>query len=329
MKQNKNVLITGGGGLIGTAARRAFAAAGWHAVALDLRAHDLAGRRVEHIGDLTTEPRLEAMLAEVSGVVHLAAVSRVCDAERQPERCSQVNLHGTARLLTAAANAGCRWLIFGSSREVYGEPTSLPVRESTTLQPINHYGRVKVAGERLVAEQCAAHGMAHSVLRFSNVYGHPHDHHSRLTNAFIRRALAGAALEIHGGGQVFDFTYCNDTAAAIVAAAEYLHTNHVSPPPMHVLTGQPTAIDELARMVLAITNSNAEVVVTAGREYDVHQFYGHPGLLQQTLNFTCQTNLRAGLAQTIQDYRQAAAQPSRPSRLPRPQHAARQPESYA
>lgn len=198
------VLITGAAGLIGSVARRAFAAAGWCVSTLDLRARDLTGHPIDHIRDITTD-ELQNAMEGIAGIVHLAAVSRVCDAHKQPDICTLVNLHGTQRILTAAAKANCKWLIFGSSREVYGEQTHLPVCETAELQPINHYGRIKVEGEQLVAEQCRANGILHSVLRFSNVYGQPNDHPTRLINAFISRAILGTPLEIHGGGQLFDF----------------------------------------------------------------------------------------------------------------------------
>ena len=109
--------------------------------------------------------------------------------------CTRVNVHGTTRLLNKASVAGCKWFIFGSSREVYGEPTSFPVREEDGVNPINHYGHAKVEGERMVSEHCEQHGMAHSNLRFSNVYGHPRDHPTRLVNAFLRRALKSEPLK--------------------------------------------------------------------------------------------------------------------------------------
>ena len=301
----RNLLITGGGGLIGTAARSAFEAAGWSVSTLDLCSRDLDGRPVDHICDITADAGLEARLNGATGIVHLAAVSRVCEAERQPERCTRVNLHGTMRLLKSAASAGCRWIIFGSSREVYGEQSMLPVCESAPLQPINHYGRIKLKGERMVAEQCRGHGMLHSVVRFSNVYGHPGDHPARVVNAFIRRALVGDALEIHGGGQVFDFTYLEDTAEAVVVAAEHLHSVNDSLPPMHILPGEPVGIEQLARLVLETTDSDSTVIFTGRRDYDVNRFHGNPHLMQSKLGFGCKTDLSNGLRLTVQAYREA------------------------
>ena len=260
---------------------------------------------MDHICDITTDAELEARLEGVTGIVHLAAVSRVCVAEKQPERCTLVNLHGTMRLLKSAASAGCSWIIFGSSREVYGEQPRLPARETAQLQPMNHYGRIKLKGEQMVVEQCQANGMLHSVVRFSNVYGHPGDHPTRVVNAFIRRALLGEALEIHGGGQVFDFTYIADTAEAIVVVAEYLHRVKGSLPPMHILPGKPVGIELLAQLVLETTASNSAIIFTSGRNYDVNRFYGNPRLMHDKLGFRCKTDLAKGIRLTVQSYMDA------------------------
>ena len=160
-----------------------------------------------------------------------------------------MNVLGTSRVLEEASQAGCKWFIFGSSREVYGEPTSFPVMEDDGVNPINHYGHAKVEGERMVREHCEQHRMAHSNLRFSNVYGHPGDHPTRLVNAFLRRALKSEPLEIHGGGQVFDFTHLDDTVSAIYKSAETLHENRISLPPIHVLPGKPVSIEDLSHHV--------------------------------------------------------------------------------
>jgi len=102
------------------------------------------------------------------GVVHLAAVSRVIDGERDPARCWAVNVEGTRTVVEAAQSSPLRpWVIYASSREVYGQPSALPASEDCDRAPLNVYGRSKVAAEDLVT----ASGLAHAIVRFSNVYG--------------------------------------------------------------------------------------------------------------------------------------------------------------
>ncbi|RJV00885.1 MAG: SDR family NAD-dependent epimerase/dehydratase, partial [Candidatus Poseidoniales archaeon] len=189
-----HVLITGGAGLIGTASKTYFEQRGWTVSTLDLKQCDLDGRPIDHIGDIVEFKLFQDILTDIDGILHLAAVSRVIDAELNKEECTRVNVNGTKRLLEAASTANCRWFIFGSSREVYGEPPSLPVSEEHGVAPINHYGHAKVIGENMVKKHCEINGMVHSNLRFSNVYGHSGDHQTRLVNAFIIQALKSEAL---------------------------------------------------------------------------------------------------------------------------------------
>ena len=298
-----HIFITGAAGLIGTAARTYFESAGWNVSTLDKKSQDLDGRGVDFVGDIVEFEGLSDVLSGVDGVLHLAAVSRVIDAELDKSECTRVNVHGTSHLLNEASLAGCKWFIFGSSREVYGEPTSFPVKEEDGVAPINHYGHAKVEGERMVREHCERSGMVHSNLRFSNVYGHPGDHPTRLVNAFLRRALMSEPLEIHGGGQVFDFTHLDDTVSAIYQAAETLHEKRIFLPPIHVLPGTPVSIEDLARHVLEITGSKSKLVYTEGRDYDVERFHGDPSRLQELLGHECRVDIHTGLERSAALFR--------------------------
>jgi nucleoside-diphosphate-sugar epimerase len=303
-----HIFITGGAGLIGSASRSRFKSQGWKVTTLDLKPLDNDGRPVDFVGDIVDFEPLTEILDGVDGILHLAAVSRVIDAELDKMECTRVNVSGTHRLLNAASSAKCSWFIFGSSREVYGEPTSFPVREENGVSPINHYGHAKVMGEQMVREHCEQNGMVHSNLRFSNVYGHPGDHQTRLINAFLRRALQSEPLEIHGGGQVFDFTHIDDTVAAIFKTAHLLHDGHEHLPPIHILPGKPVAIEDLANLVLDIIGSDSEIVFTAGRDYDVEQFHGDPGRMEEFLGYRCSIDIREGLELTAELFRQRLAE---------------------
>ena len=298
MSTNLKILITGGAGLIGTVASRLFKERGYSVTTLDLKPCDLDGNSVDHVCDTAGNLDVE-MFANISGIVHLAAVSRVIDAENDPEKCTQTNLVGTERILKMATQAKCRWLVFGSSREVYGEQESMPVSETADLRPINHYGRIKVQGEKLVEQYCMANNINFSILRFSNVYGHPGDHATRLVNAFVRNAIAGKSLEIHGGGQVFDFTHCEDTGKAIVLAAKWLDTQEAPLPAMNVLPGKPTSIESLASIVINTVGNDVQPVVTSGRDYDVNRFYGSPKLMKERIGFGCHTDIKKGIELTV------------------------------
>ena len=132
---NCRILITGSEGLAGTALRSRLETRGAEITGLDLR-----GR-----GDVRGARCVRDAARGCHGIVHLAAVSRVEWGKRNPIACWDVNTAASA-----TAPSGRPWLVFASSREVYGRTRRLPAAEDTPLRPINVYGRSKVEGERLV-----------------------------------------------------------------------------------------------------------------------------------------------------------------------------------
>ena len=209
----RRVLITGACGLIGGAVSAALCEAG-----VEVRWFDLRAERGDR-GDVCDLDSVRVAMDGCDGVIHLAAVSRVVWGEQQPGLCWQTNVGGLRNVLDAAAEVGqskTPWVLFGSSREVYGQPDRLPVDEDCPARPINVYGRSKVAGEQLV-EQARRAGLRACTARFSNVFGSTADHADRVIPAFAGAAVCGHPLRVDGADHTFDFTHISDVAAGIVA----------------------------------------------------------------------------------------------------------------
>jgi nucleoside-diphosphate-sugar epimerase len=222
---NQRILITGSSGLVGTALTSALLAEGVDVVRFDLRA------RGEAHGDVRDRTRLHDIVARVDGIVHLAAVSRVVWGERDPELCWATNVGGLRNVLEAAAQSERGpWLVFASSREVYGQPVALPATEDAPLRPVNVYGRSKVEGELLVAEAQRA-GLRACTVRLSNVFGSTADHADRVVPAFARAAALGAELRVDGLEHTFDFTHIDDVTLGIVSLTELLSAGGRRPRP--------------------------------------------------------------------------------------------------
>jgi len=126
------------------------------------------------------------------------------------------NVAGTYNVLKAAASATVRRLVFSSSREVYGEPKSLPVPETAPLTAKNPYGASKVAGEAYCEVWGSTAGLECQILRFANVYG-PHDR-DRVIPIWIERARRAEPLELYGGEQIIDFVWVGKAVEALLAA---------------------------------------------------------------------------------------------------------------
>jgi UDP-glucose 4-epimerase len=289
----RHVLITGSHGLIGTALGVELEQAGYTVERLDLR----GGGRSR--GDILDRAAVERAIDGCVGVVHLAAVSRVIDGERAPQACWRTNVDGTRNVIEAALAEPRRpWVIYASSREVYGQPGALPASEDAALAPVNIYGRSKVEAETLTARA----ELLTAIVRFSNVYGWVGDHADRVVPAFARQAVAGLPLRVDGSGHTFDFTHLDDTVRGVLAVVAQLESG-ATLPPLHFVTGTPTTLGQLAALAVELAGTGAPILEGAPRSFDVSRFHGDPARALAVLGWRPQVALRDGLARLIADFR--------------------------
>ena len=293
---SRRVLITGSEGLIGNALGTALTARGCEIAGLDLRGSG-NGR-----GDVRSLRRVREAVAGCDGIVHLAAVSRVVWGERDPEGCWSINVGGLGNVLQAAEERTPRpWLLFASSREVYGQPERLPVTEDVPLRPVNVYGRSKVEGERLVVE-ARARGLCAATVRLSNVYGSARDHGDRVVPAFAQAAVSGSPIRMDGVECTFDFTHVDDTVRGMVALIDRLESGQPAPT-IHLLTGRPTTLRDLAAMAMAAAGRRVPVDEAPARSFDVSRFHGDPLRAREVLCWAPRVDLRGGLERLVRDLR--------------------------
>ena len=294
-----HILITGSEGLVGSALRAFLEAHGREVAGLDLSAKGSGN------GDIRDSGRVRDAVAGCCGVVHLAAVSRVLWGERAPDDCFAVNAGGLRNVLEAAGSEAAEpWVLFASSREVYGRPRRLPATEETPFRPVNAYGRSKVEGERLVRE--AQHrGLRAATVRLSNVYGSVRDHPDRVVPAFARAAATGRTIRMDGADCAFDFTHIDDTVRGMAALIDRLEAGG-TPPPVHLVTGVPTALRELAALAMELAGRSVPLAEAPPRPFDAPRFHGDPSRAMEMLGWEPRIALRDGLARLIHDFRTRA-----------------------
>lgn len=291
------ILVTGSEGLIGSAFCALLAKSGYRVERLDLRSTDPASK-----GDIRDEALVKERMRGCRGVVHLAAISRVADGESDPELCWQTNVIGTEVVMRAASEMPIRpWVLLASSREVYGEPASLPVREDSPMRPVNVYGRSKAAAER-VALAWRRSGVETAVVRLANVYGALNDHPKRVTPAFARKAAAGELLQVHGRDNTFDFTHLDDVTLGLLSVVEALQAGEVLPP-VHFATGWPTTLGELADLAVSLSGNKARVAEVPAPSYNVSRFVGDTARARELLGWQARIRIGEGLNRLIDDCR--------------------------
>ena len=295
-----SILVTGSEGLIGTELRRHLAEYGCDPRRFDLRYTNSRGRGA----DVCRLDELRAHMKGVSGVVHLAAISRVILGERDPERCWETNVLGTRNVLEAAGESPQRpWVIMASSREVYGQPTGLPVNEDSPLTPVNMYGRSKVEGERLVLGARES-GLRTAVVRFSNVYGSAGDHSDRVVPAFARAAATKAPMRVDGADHTFDFCHVSDAVRGLIGIIELMRNGSANLPPIHLTTGRPVTLLQLAELANRFGGGASTIVEGPPRNFDVAHFVGDPSRARDLLGWRAATTLEDGLGRLVADFRQ-------------------------
>jgi UDP-glucose 4-epimerase len=150
-------------------------------------------------------------------VIHMASFPRQKVVNANPAAGSRVMSEGLLNLLEASRNYNTRKFVYISSSMVYGDFTD-DVTEDAECRPQGQYGIMKLAGEWLVKDYARRTGMEYVILRPSAVYG-PLDVEDRVVAKFMLTAMRGGVLRVNGANETLDFTYVDDAADGIVAAA--------------------------------------------------------------------------------------------------------------
>ena len=287
------ILVTGSEGLVGRKVCSLLADSG-----IEARHFDIARSKDE---DIRNQDALTEATRGVEGVVHLAAVSRVVWGERDPDLCQATNVEGLRSLLGCCLGKPSRpWVIFVSSREVYGNPDQLPVGEDTPLRPLNVYARSKEAGERLTWEARDA-GLRTNICRLSNVYGSVLDHPDRVIPAFAIAAARGGHMRVEGSDNIFDFTNIADVGKAMKVLIEATMRREELPP-IHFASGVGTSLGQLAELARRHARALVEIREAPKRDYDVVGFVGKPERAQQILGWRAEIPLESGMVDLIDQF---------------------------
>lgn len=297
-----HILVTGSCGLIGRALTQALQSGGLTVRGFDPRAIDPGER-----GDVRDPEAVRAAIETCDGVVHLGAVSRVVWGERDPALCQTTNVEGSHNVMVSVATSRRRpWVILASSREVYGQATSLPVAEDAPRRPLNVYARSKVAAEDL-AHAAQRDGVRAAVVRLSNVYGSVGDHPDRVVPAFARAALAGAPIRVEGADRLYDFTHIDDVTRGLMMLVRLFVAGERPPPPIHFVSGTGTTLGALAELAVALVGSTSSITAAPPRAYDVARFQGDPERARAWLGWRTQIPLGDGVGRLVAALREEGA----------------------
>ncbi|RUX03262.1 UDP-glucose 4-epimerase GalE [Mesorhizobium sp. M00.F.Ca.ET.151.01.1.1] len=301
----KAILVTGGAGFIGSHTCKLLAAAGYLPVAFDnlSRGNEKSvawGPLV--VGDIRDRAAMQAAIAtyQPTAVIHFAALAYVGESVQQPAEYYSTNVAGTIAVLDAARAHAIENIIFSSSCATYGVPEALPVRESSSQNPISPYGRTKLMGEQIIGDYASAYGMKFAILRYFNACGADPDGelgewHTPETHLVPRVLMAASGIideiEVFGtdyetpdGTCVRDYIHVSDLARAHLKALQHLEGGGQSLA-VNLGTGQGVSIREIVQAVSRVTSRPVPAVFRARRPGDPAELYADPSKARAHLGF--------------------------------------------
>ncbi len=307
---SKRIVITGGGGFVGSHLSRRLLDEGNAIVCID-NFFTSCKRTIEPLLDhpsyeLITHDIIEPVfVTDVDQIYNLACPAAPGHYQFNPVRTVKTSVMGVINMLGMAKVTGAR-ILQASTSEVYGDPTVSPQPETYrgNVNPIGRracYDEGKRAAETLFFDYHREHHVDIRVARIFNTYGpnmHPFD--GRVVSNFIRQALAGEDITIFGEGlQTRSFCYVSDLVDGLI---RLMNTDDLTGP-INLGNPQERTILDLAEHVIELTESTSQLVRKPLPPDDPTQRCPDITLARERLGWTLQVELREGLAQTIDYFR--------------------------
>jgi len=294
------ILITGSAGFIGQSLKIFLANKG-----VEVISYDPKDDSQNSVLDLQN---LKSKIKDADGVVHAAAMSQPKLTYEHPLDCVNINIGGTANVLEALRQTqGKRpWMIFISSREVFGQAKILPITEKTPRQPVTVYGMTKAAGEDLCRIFSESYGLKTRILRFVSVYSGENDKLDRVIPRFIIESAKNEPLTIRGTGEeAFDFTYigdiCQGTWGSIqeVEKSQKLHDDFI------LSFGEPVSLKDLAQIIIEETGSKSSIKYEQASSFSSVKCYADCRKAREILGFKPKVAIREGIKLVVQEFQEA------------------------
>ena len=306
------VVITGGGGFIGSHLAAHLLEQGYRVRVLDnfatgRRSNVTAlGGEVELIeGDIQSYERVNRAVAGCEVVFHQAALPSVPRSVQDPLTSNATNVIGTLNVLLAARDQGARRVVYASSSSVYGANPALPKREDMPALPISPYATAKLAGEGYARSFHGVYSLETVALRYFNVFGprqDPTSQYAAVIPNFITALLTGQPPVIFGDGeQSRDFTYVANVVDANMLAME---ADGVSGKVYNVACGERVTLNRLVSELCDLLGSDVEPLYAAPRLADIKHSLADLTRTRRELGYEPSVPLREGLERTVQYFRE-------------------------
>jgi len=303
---NKRILVTGGGGFLGSHLCERLLGQGHEVVCVD---NFFTGRR-QNIIHLLSNPLFELLrhdvtfplYVEVDEIYNLACPASPIHYQRDPVQTTKTSVHGAINMLGLAKRLKVK-ILQASTSEVYGDPTVHPQKEDywghvNPVGPRSCYDEGKRCAETLFFDYFRQHRLPIKVVRIFNTYGprmHPND--GRVVSNFIIQALKNKPITLYGdGSQTRSFCYVDDLIDGMI---RMMDTPDDFTGPVNLGNPNEQTIKSLAETIIRLTGSKSRLEFKQLPQDDPVRRRPDITLAEKKLSWKPEVPIEEGLVKTI------------------------------
>lgn len=302
--KNKNILVTGGAGFIGSNLVKQLVEDGNNVRVLDNFSSGygtnldlISPIHINHV-DIRNKELVELFMENIEIVFHLAASVGNKRSIYDPLYDAETNVIGTLNILEAARKAGVKKIVTSSSAGIFGELKTHPIDENHPVEPDTPYGCTKLCEEKLCLSYAKLYNIEAICLRYFNVYGKNQrfDAYGNVIPIFAHRMFNGQPLLIYGDGeQTRDFVNVKDVVQANIKAAEVQGISGA----FNIGSGKNVTINKLVNMMITHYTGSVTVEHTDKRKGDVRDSLADISLAKEMLGYNPEVDLENGIKEYI------------------------------
>lgn len=316
------VLVTGGAGYIGSVMTRMLLEAGLEVVVLDSLSHgyqEAVDSRATFVQtDLGNTIEVNSFFSnhQFEAVFHFAGVISMAESMIDPSKYFKINTFNGFTLLDAMIRSNCKKIIFSSTAGVYGNPVSVPIKETHPTNPTNPYGESKLFVEKILKWYSDIFGLKFMALRYFNAagatqdgkLGENHKNETHLIPLAIRSILTGTEFTLYGndyqtkdGSCVRDYIHVEDLCEAHLLALKSLQ-NEGQSNIFNVGTGFGYTNKEVISKIEEIAGKKLTINIEERRPGDAVELVADTTKIKETLSWNPKSSDLETIVKTAWQY---------------------------
>lgn len=314
---DKNILITGGAGFIGSNLARALIKLGAKVTIVDSLIPQYGGNQfnlegvrdklVINISDVRDSYSMEYLLSGVDYLFNLAGQTSHLDSMKNPREDLDINASAQLAILEVCKKVNPKIkIVYASTRQIYGKPDYLPVDELHPIRPVDVNGINKLAGEWYHLLYSNVYGIKSCALRLTNTYGpcmRVKDARQTFLGIWIRLLIEGSPIQVFGDGlQLRDFNYVEDVVDAMLLAGL---SDEANGKVYNLGSSEVVSLNDLAELMIQIHGSGTVKIIPFPddrKAIDIGDYYSDYSLINSELGWSPRINLGNGLKSTLDYY---------------------------